>query len=53
MTDIILIVLLVLIVAGVSFYLIRRKKAGKSGCGCSGGCAGCSGSCMGTLDRKK
>ncbi len=29
----------VLVVGGVVFYLLKRKKAGKGGCGC--GCAGC------------
>ncbi len=48
MTDIILILILAAVVAVISIYLWRRKKAGKSACGCcSGGCSGCSGGCSG------
>lgn len=44
MTDIIVIGIVVLLIAGVSFYLWKRKKSGKSGC-CGSSCSGCSGSC--------
>ena len=47
MTDIIVIGIVLLLIAGVSFYLWKRKKSGKSGCGCgsSSSCGGCSGNC--------
>ena len=45
MTDIIVIGIVIILIAGVSFYLWKRKKSGKSGCGCSGSCSGCSGNC--------
>ncbi len=47
MTDIIVIGVVILLIAGVSFYLWKRKKEGKSGCGCgsSSSCSGCSGNC--------
>ena len=32
---------LILIVAGIVFYLVRQKKSGKSSCGCGGNCSSC------------
>jgi LPXTG-motif cell wall-anchored protein len=45
MTDIIVIGIVILLIAGVSFYLWKRKKSGKGGCGCGSSCSGCSGNC--------
>ncbi len=45
MTDIIVIGIVILLIAGVSFYLWRRKKSGKSACGCGDSCSSCGGSC--------
>ncbi|MDF2905201.1 MAG: FeoB-associated Cys-rich rane protein [Herbinix sp.] len=45
MTDIIVIGVVIVLIAGVSFYLWKRKKSGQSGCGCSSSCSGCSGNC--------
>ena len=42
MTDIIVIAILVLIVGGASFYIIREKKKGKRCIGCPYAC-NCSG----------
>lgn len=39
MIDAIIVTAVVLLVLGVSAYLIWRKKKGKGGCGC--GCSGC------------
>ncbi|MGF7143099.1 LPXTG-motif cell wall-anchored protein [Anaerotaenia torta] len=47
MTDFIVIGIILVLVIGVSFYIWKRKKAGKSACGCDGGCSGCGGSCHG------
>ncbi|MBO5715268.1 MAG: FeoB-associated Cys-rich membrane protein [Clostridia bacterium] len=44
--DIIVIVVLVLIAAGISFYLYREKKKGNKCVGCPYG-KSCSGSCQG------
>lgn len=32
---------LILIVAGIVFYLVRQKKSGKSSCSCGGNCSSC------------
>lgn len=44
MTDIIVIGIVILLITGVSFYLWKQKKSGKSGCGC-GSSNSCSGNC--------
>lgn len=44
MVDIIIIALILLGVAGVIGYFVKRKKSGQS-CGYSCGCSGCSKAC--------
>ncbi|MGB4658317.1 MAG: FeoB-associated Cys-rich membrane protein [Mobilitalea sp.] len=46
MTDIIVIGIIILLVIGVSYYIRKQRKSGKTSC-CSGDCSGCSGSCSG------
>ncbi len=43
--TIIISAVLVLIVAGIVFKLVRDKRKGKSSCGCNCGCCPASGSC--------
>ena len=51
MIDYIIIGIVVLIVGGATFYIIRKKKSGAKciGCpdakSCSGNCSGCGGNC--------
>lgn len=48
MTDLIVIAVVLCLVAGVSYYMWKRKKTGKSsGCGCGSSCDGCGGDCDG------
>ena len=42
--DIIVGGILLAVVVSIILKMIRDKKAGRSSCGCGGGCSGCSGS---------
>ncbi len=39
--DVVILILAVLCVGGAIALTIWRRKTGRSGCGCSSGCAGC------------
>ncbi len=39
--DIVILILAVLCVGGAIALALWRRKTGRSGCGCSSGCAGC------------
>ncbi|MFT4143202.1 MAG: FeoB-associated Cys-rich membrane protein [Mobilitalea sp.] len=51
MTDFIVVGIVVVILACIAVYYVRRKKAGKSACGC--GCDGCSSSAACHSDEQK
>ena len=51
LVDIFVVAVIILCLAGVVWYQVRKKKKGESGCGC--GCSGCASSshCQ-TADKK-
>ena len=48
MGDAIVIIVLIVCLAGILAYHIRKKKKGDAGCGC--GCTGCSSACSHSKD---
>ncbi|MBE6954420.1 MAG: FeoB-associated Cys-rich membrane protein [Ruminococcaceae bacterium] len=55
MENLIIVAILVLIIAGAVFYIVKSKKSGKKCIGCpdSGSCSACSGSCASCSSCKK
>lgn len=51
--DIIVGGILIVIVASIVVKMIRDKKAGRSSCGCGGGCSGCAGSNICHMDAEQ
>ena len=51
--DIIVGGILLVIVASIVVKMIRDKKAGRSSCGCGGGCSGCAGSIICHMDAEQ
>ena len=53
MGNVIVCSILLLIVCGIVFSMIKNKKNAKNAGGCGCGCAGCSNACKNSLDEIK